>query len=183
MLKPKKNILILVAILVLGAVAFLVQTYVIPSIYPFIKGTNTPQGVNSEEVGKVLSYYKELTQSPLSKLTRNVIDLVKNSPQDKREKIISSFPFVGVSDVLTDKKLNSKFIMVRGESIERVGAKGFILFLDEPDTVFSVSYQETGSSTQPFSLVRFEKSEDTEEMITGFLKLVGPYLNDPGMTI
>jgi hypothetical protein len=111
-----------------------------------------------------------------------VFTVLTSTSTKGRAEILKHAPFrKGIADSLTDEKLQSKFIVVNGSEIPAVGAQIYLVFPNQPDTIFRAAYQATRSTTTPFVLVDFEATEDKASDIQTFLNSVKSYISDPNM--
>ncbi len=135
-----------------------------------------------EQLKKQIEQLKLLNESPIAKITRNILNIVVATNTKAQAGFLSNPPFKNLNGSLTDAKLQSKFFVLSGQEIPDVGAHIYITFINEPDAIFRVAYQSTRSTTTPFIITSFEKTDDKEENIANFLKPVQQYLKEPGMT-
>ncbi len=177
----KRLYFVLAAVLIAGVLVGVGGTKVIESklALPLAQSNIKP---TEDQIKKQLELYKELNGSPIAKITRSILNVVVATNTRARISYLSNPPFKKLSESLTDVKLASKFFVISGQEIPDVGAHIYITFIGKPDAIYRVAYQATRSTTTPFIVTSFEKTDDKAETIASFLKPLEPYLNDPGMT-
>ena len=114
-------------------------------------------------------------------MTRSIFTLLTSSTTAAMHDAISRPPFINLKKGLTMEQLNSKFIVINGQEIPSVGAQIYLTFPQFPDAIYRAAYQATRSTTTPFVLVSFEKTDDKPSDIIKLLEALRPYLTDPKM--
>lgn len=178
------SILILATVALLAGGWYLINLFVLaPKIQNVATESSQVQtATSSEQIEQNLKTIKLLTQSPISKATRNLFNMLNATTSKVREQIIKKPPFNDVSGLLTDPILKSKFVVINGSEIPHVGAQIFFIFVDKPDVAFHASFQEVNSTTTPFILVNFEQSADSSQDVAHYFENLRPYITEEGMT-